>query len=265
MIIAVHSYKGGTGKTLISLNLAALFAKMGKRVCLIDLDLRAPSLCTTFGKRNRFWVNDYLSKACTIENVLTDCSSNIALKGKLCVGLANPSIEAIREMTAKDRKWEMEALGRLVSLRRVLMDDLHFDYVFFDTSPGLQYSSINAVITADLALVVTTTDEAESEGTRLMIRDLYDLFAKKTAIIINKIDSECLSAMSLRDGLIKIGSRQWPIVGALPCFCDILEDEGRCIYTVEKPNHPFSLMLQEMAKKLEKLQPATSYGLCQIS
>ena len=28
-IIAVHSYKGGTGKTLLSVNLAATFAKQG--------------------------------------------------------------------------------------------------------------------------------------------------------------------------------------------------------------------------------------------
>jgi MinD-like ATPase involved in chromosome partitioning or flagellar assembly len=43
-IIAVHSYKGGTGKTLLSTNLAATFARLGKKVCLFDLDFRAPSL-----------------------------------------------------------------------------------------------------------------------------------------------------------------------------------------------------------------------------
>ena len=43
-IIAVHSYKGGTGKTLLSVNLAATFAKLGKKVCVFDLDFRAPSL-----------------------------------------------------------------------------------------------------------------------------------------------------------------------------------------------------------------------------
>jgi cellulose biosynthesis protein BcsQ len=31
-IIAVHSYKGGTGKTSMSVNLAASFAKAGKKV-----------------------------------------------------------------------------------------------------------------------------------------------------------------------------------------------------------------------------------------
>ena len=36
-IIAVHSYKGGTGKTLLSVNLAATFAKNGKKVAFLIL------------------------------------------------------------------------------------------------------------------------------------------------------------------------------------------------------------------------------------
>lgn len=102
-------------------NLAIIFAKMGKRVCLLDLDLRAPSLHSTFKNGKKHWVNDFLNKACTIDNVLTDCSTEAMGKGKLLVGLANPSTETIREMAAKDRKWEMEALGRLLSLKMSLL------------------------------------------------------------------------------------------------------------------------------------------------
>jgi MinD-like ATPase involved in chromosome partitioning or flagellar assembly len=48
MIITVHSYKGGTGKTLFSVNLAISLAKRGRKVCLLDLDFRAPSLNAIF-------------------------------------------------------------------------------------------------------------------------------------------------------------------------------------------------------------------------
>lgn len=135
-IIAVHSYKGGTGKTLFSVNLAATFAKSGKKVALFDLDFRAPSLFSILKTNAEFWLNDYLNNTCEVDKVLVDLSSTLPGKGKFFAGLANPSTEAIRDMSSKDRKWEMRALGRLLALRETLLKDKNFDYLIFDTSPG---------------------------------------------------------------------------------------------------------------------------------
>jgi MinD-like ATPase involved in chromosome partitioning or flagellar assembly len=250
VIIALHSYKGGTGKTLLSVNLATLFAKMGKKICLLDLDLRAPSIHSIFKNGTKYWVNDYLSKACKIENVLSDCTSKDMAKGKLLVGLANPSTEAIRDMESKDRKWEMAALGRLFALKTSLLNDMHLDYVFFDTSPGLQYSAINAIVSADIVLVVMSQDKSDVEGTRRMIHDLYELFEKKTGIIINKIPFEYFSAKAQKNNSIKLATHQLPIVGVVPCSCDILAAGGKCLFASEKPNHPFTKTLREIATNL---------------
>ena len=58
-ILAVHSYKGGTGKTLLAVNLASTFAKQGKKVCLFDLDFRAPSLFAILNTPTaECWLND---------------------------------------------------------------------------------------------------------------------------------------------------------------------------------------------------------------
>jgi MinD-like ATPase involved in chromosome partitioning or flagellar assembly len=252
VIIALHSYKGGTGKTLLSVNLATLFAKMGKKVCLLDLDLRAPSIHSFFKNETQYWVNDYLSKACQIEKILSDCASGDMEKGKLFVGFANPSTEAIREMESKDRKWEMEALGRLFALRTSLLNGMRFDYVFFDTSPGLQYSSINAIVSADIVLVVLSQDKSDVEGTRRMMRDLYELFEKKTGIILNKIPLEHLGVAQKNDS-IKLATNQLPIVGAVPCSCDILAAGGKCLFASEKPEHPFTKTLEEIAANLAVL------------
>lgn len=70
-IIAVHSYKGGTGKTLLSVNLAATFAKNGKKVCVFDLDFRAPSLFAILKASNvDYWFNDYLNNTCEVNKTL---------------------------------------------------------------------------------------------------------------------------------------------------------------------------------------------------
>src|SRR4030043_1237790 len=253
-IIAVHSYKGGTGKTLLSLNLAATFAKHGKKVCLFDLDFRAPSLGTILKVEDAdCWLNDYLNGTCDISKVLVDLSSRLQGNGNFFVGLANPSTEAIRDMPAKDRKWEMQALGRLLALRTSLLNEEEFDYLILDTSPGLQYSSINAIVSADLVLVATTFDRSDVDGTKRMLRELYDLFEKKTEIVLNKVLDPSIKT-DKEEAKAKLKEvYQVPLLGIVPCYCDVLRAEGGVVFAQDRPDHPFTKILNEMAIKIDGL------------
>lgn len=253
-IIAFHSYKGGTGKTLLSINLAATYAKQGKSVCLFDLDFRAPSLHAAFASDSvEYWLNEYLDGTCDIKKVLVDLSQQHGNGGRFYAGLANPTTEAIRDVSAKDRKWEMRALGRLLSLKNTLLNDMHLDYLIFDTSPGLQYSSINAIVSADVALVVTTLDTSDIKGTQRMTHELYDLFEKKTGILLNKVPAEMLTSESQKKSLYKKlnNVHTLPILEIIPCFCDILRAGGTHIFAEEKPDHPFTRTLEKIAKRIE--------------
>ena len=55
---------------------------------------------TVFSKNGKdlvkWWLNDFLNGRCTAEQVVMDVSGNYGLKGRLLIGLANPSLEAIR-------------------------------------------------------------------------------------------------------------------------------------------------------------------------
>jgi MinD-like ATPase involved in chromosome partitioning or flagellar assembly len=253
-IIAVHSYKGGTGKTSLSANLAATYARKGKKVCLMDLDFRAPSLHAIFKKQNLdYWLNDYLNGICEIDKVLVDVTKDHGNGGKLFVALANPSTEAIRDMTAKDRKWEMKALGRLLSLRSSLLNEMDLDYIIFDTSPGLQYSSINAIVTADVVLVVTSLDASDINGSQRMTTELYDLFEKKTGILLNKVIAEYLSSEKEQKKFNKYikNIHSLPVLATIPCFCEVLRAAGDFIFTEERPEHPFTETLEDLAAKVE--------------
>ena len=253
-IIAVHSYKGGTGKTLLSVNLAATFAKNGKNVCLFDLDFRAPSLFSILKVENvEYFFNDYLNDSSDAKQVLVDLSSRIPGGGKFFAGLANPATEAIRDMSAKDRKWEMRALGRLLALKKTLLEDQKFDYLIFDTSPGLQYSSINAIVAADFVVVATTGDRSDVDGTKRMLQELYNLFEKKTGLVLNKVlDSTAAATAKKTEMSEKIKTvYHVPMLGIVPCFCEILRAEGNLIFVQDKPDHPFTKILAEMARKIE--------------
>ena len=248
MIIAVHSYKGGTGKTLFSVNLATIYATRGNRVCLLDMDLRAPSLVSTFKNKKDYWINDYLNRLCGIDQVLNDCTPSSIKSGKLFVGLANPSTEAIRNMSAKDRKWEMQALTGLMALKNQFTEKTRFDYVIIDTSPGLQRSSINNIVVADMVLVITSVEKSDLDGTQRMIHDLYPLFEKKTGIIVNKVPEAIMS----KKASLMLDPIHFPIIDFISCSCDILRSGGDSIFALKNTEHPFIQKLQNIAVKIDQ-------------
>lgn len=215
------------------------------------MDFRAPSLFAILKAENvDYWFNDYLNNACEINTALIDMSSKVPGDGKFYVCLANPSTEAIRDMSSKDRKWEMRALGRLLALRESLLSDQKFDYLVFDTSPGLQYSSINAIVTADFVVVATTGDRSDVDGTKRMLAELYNLFEKKTGLVLNKVLDP--SATSRKTELANKVKAEYnvPLLGIVPCFCEVLRAEGNLLFVQDKPDHPFARIITEMAKKI---------------
>ena len=226
--------------------------RAGKKVCVFDLDFRAPSLFAILKTPNAdFWLNDYLNNTCEINKTLIDLSSRIPGNGKFYACLANPSTEAIRDMSSKDRKWEMRALGTTFGSSRNLFKDQKFDYLIFDTSPGLQYSSINAIVAADFVVVATTGDRSDVDGTKRMLAELYNLFEKKTGLVLNKVlDPSATARKTEMQNKIK-ADYQVPMLGMVPCFCEILRAEGNLIFVQDKPDHPFTKIMAEMARKIE--------------
>jgi len=132
---------------------------------------------------------------------------------------------------------------------------MEIDYIIFDTSPGLQYSSINAIVSADIVLVVSGMDISDIKGTQRMIDELYDLFEKKTGLIMNKVFVDFLSTKGHRQDLAKklMNNSNLPIVDMIPCFCDILRTGGTKLFANEDPDHPFVKILNRIATTVEKL------------
>jgi septum site-determining protein MinD len=147
----------------------------------------------------------------------------------------------------------MKALGRLLSLRSSLLNELGLDYIICDTSPGLQYSSINAIVTADVVLVVTSLDASDINGSQRMTTELYDLFEKKTGILVNKVIAEYLSSEKEQKKFDKYihSLHTLPVLATIPCFCEVLRAAGDFIFTEKRPEHPFTETLEELAAKVE--------------
>lgn len=257
-ILAIHSSRGGTGKTTIATNLAVTYAREGLNIALLDLDFRAPSLFSVFSKGIqkpvKRWLNDFMLDRCTLEQALIDVSEDYGLEGKLLIGLANPAIESIRNMMGRSRAWEVAAAKKLFSIRTTLFGELHIDCCILDTSPGIQYSSINGVVSSNVAVVVTTLDSLDVEGVKNMLVEFYDEFEKKSVILMNKVFPQARMWLGneRKESITKLEKAfKRPIIGVIPCYCDVLEVNRATLLAVANPDHPFVKDLQEVARKLE--------------
>ena len=74
-IISTHSFRGGTGKSNTTANLAVLVARAGHRVGVIDTDIQSPGIHVIFQlaeSRVEHALNDYLWGKCAIEEAAYD-------------------------------------------------------------------------------------------------------------------------------------------------------------------------------------------------
>jgi len=79
-IISIHSYRGGTGKSNLTANLANSLVQQGKRVAVIDTDIQAPGLHVLFGmdtQKMGLTLNDYLYGRCSIEQAIYDVTDKL--------------------------------------------------------------------------------------------------------------------------------------------------------------------------------------------
>ncbi|MDP9290201.1 MAG: AAA family ATPase [Thermoproteota archaeon] len=216
--IAFHSYKGGTGKTTLAANFAALLAKKGYRAFLLDLDVYAPSLQSYFNTDPKKWINDFLYDNAELKEVVLDFTPVIdrigggstsnsaetkakAKRGQLWVAFCNAKKEEIYKLeggspaTGKQDTSKIHLLRRFILLRELLISEYHADYVIIDTSPGIRYWSINALAVADTLLLTLKMGDLDIAGTRKLAEEIYGSFTKfgtKSFLLWNRVAGYCI-------------------------------------------------------------------------
>ncbi|WP_319508620.1 MinD/ParA family protein [uncultured Methanolobus sp.] len=246
LTLAVHSSKGGTGKTSIAVNLAVAFASEGKNTCLIDLDLRGPSLSSMFKPETHFWINDFLSGKCSLKDTLNDIKPEMETSGHIYVSFANPDIGEIRDLVSKDRNWQAGALKALMNGKKELAAN-SLDVIIFDTSPGVEYESINAVAASDMVIIVHNDTAACFNCTEQLIKGVYTLLDKKCAIIDNMYHGNCLD-------IIEKSRYGAPVLATIPCMCEIATRSKNEILVHSEPEHLFSKSIMTIKDKIEAMQ-----------
>jgi len=261
-VIAFHSYKGGTGKTTCIVNLAALYASMGKKVCLIDFDIYAPSLTSYFNADPEYHIHDLLSGDAGINQVLVDYTKQLNLPGELHIAFSSPAKDDIHSIEIKyDDNFQLKALRQFLSIKRQLLEKENYDYILLDTSPGIRYWSINALASADILFLMLKINNMDINGTKKMISEIYDSltrFGLKTNLVLNKVPGASPITFYEPQLFEEVKTEieellNLPVFLSIPCFCDIQFNRNEFLWALYKPEHPFSQKLREIPTLLETL------------
>jgi tyrosine-protein kinase Etk/Wzc len=117
--LLVTSSISGEGKSYISTNLAVSFAISGKKVALIDLDIRNPKVTSVMGLLGEPGIVEYLAGKKTAREII----NKTEYENLFVIGAGGESEEAM----------ELILSGKLNDLLLAIQDD--FDYIVMDTSP----------------------------------------------------------------------------------------------------------------------------------
>jgi len=135
--IVVVSAGAGEGKSTTTLNLATVFAQSGKRVLVVDSDLRRPTLHKLLHVNNNLGLTNYLLKQNTIEEIIQTTAVptlHFMASGKLPSG----SMGILGSAQMKEMISEMKK---------------RYDYIFFDSPPILGVSDAS-ILASEVDLVL---------------------------------------------------------------------------------------------------------------
>src|SRR5947209_3174857 len=185
-IVSVHSYRGGTGKSNMTANLATTVALDGKRVGIVDTDIQSPGIHVLFGltegSMNRA-LNDYLWGHCAIEQTAYPITPPEVAAAGGQIYLIPSSIKAGEIARILREGYDV---GMLNDGFQDLLEKLKLDYLFIDTHPGLNEETLLSIAISDVVVLILRPDKQDFQGTAVTVEVARKLNVARMLLIVNK-------------------------------------------------------------------------------
>ncbi|WP_414545423.1 MinD/ParA family ATP-binding protein [Nostoc sp. CCY0012] len=244
-ILAIHSFRGGTGKSNLTANLAVKMALQNKRVAIVDTDLQSPGIHALFAideKITSKTLNDYLWHRSSIADTACDVTSNLAIaQGKVFLIPSSINADEIAKIISEGYNVSLLNSG----LQR-LIKELELDYLFIDTHPGLSRETLLSIAISDLLIVIIRPDRQDFQGTAVTVNIARQLQVSKMMMIVNKTPNR-MDFSSLQQKVER--TYNVPVAGMFPLSEDMAQLGSSGIFCLQYPEHPLTKMLQQVAEK----------------
>lgn len=244
-IISIHSYRGGTGKSNTTANLAAQLAALGHRVGVIDTDIQSPGIHVLFGLREdemNFTLNDYLWGKCEIAKSAYDVTSRLGAPVSGRVFLVPSSIKA-NEIARILR--EGYDVGRLSDGYEDMIRDLRLDVLMIDTHPGLNEETLLSIVISTTVVLILRPDQQDYQGTAVTVDVARKLGVQRLLLLVNKVPQ----SYDMGEVVARVARTYQCEVGAiLPHSDEMMALASAGIFSLRYPTSELSISLQRMAK-----------------
>ncbi|MDR1908832.1 MAG: MinD/ParA family protein [Spirochaetaceae bacterium] len=161
-IVTVTSGKGGVGKTNVSVNMALAYARIGKKVVVMDADLGLANVNVMLNMIPKFNLYHVIRKQKTMREIMVETEYGISI-------VAGASgFSKIANLSEEERQNFITELGTLSNA----------DIIIIDTAAGVSSNVLDFIAAADDAVIVTTPEPTA-------ITDAYGIIK----IIATEIDS----------------------------------------------------------------------------
>lgn len=246
-IVAIHSFRGGTGKSNTTANLVTAIAASGQRVAIIDSDIQSPGIHVLFNlepEKLKYRLNDYLWGNCSITDAAYEVSPDAVKQANGSLFLI-PSSSEVGDITRILQ--EGYDVRLLKNGFRDLVQSLHLDYVFVDTHPGLNEETLLCAAISNILLVILRPDRQDYQGTAVMIDLAHKLKVPKIFIVVNRI-LQNVDFEALRQQIQT--TYETPVVGLLPNCDEMMQLASSDLFYLCYPDHQLTQAIKTVAQKV---------------
>ena len=246
-IISVHSFRGGTGKSNTTANIATLMAARGLRVGVIDTDIQSPGIHVLFGLTEddmHHSLNDFLWGKCDIEETAHDVTKNLQANLKGQIFLIPSSIKAGEIAKVLREGYDV---GLLNDGFHGLIDKLNLDILLIDTHPGLNEETLLSIAVSDALAIILRPDQQDYQGTGVTVEVARRLSVPNMVLLVNKVPA----AFNLAEVKARVEQTyHCPVAAVLPHADEMMTLASAGIFALHYPEHQITAELKNLMTAL---------------
>lgn len=246
-ILSIHSFRGGTGKSNTTACIAALLAKEGHRVGVVDTDIQSPGIHVLFGMEPDSMphaLNDYLWGKCEIQDTAYDVTAQLGADVAGRVFLIPSSIRT-GEITRVLR--EGYDVGLLNDGFAELIEKLSLDVLMIDTHPGLNEETLLSIAVSDALAIIMRPDQQDYQGTGVTVQVARQLEVPRLVLVVNKSPA----AFDPKEIAAKVErAYDCEVAAVLPHCEEMMTLASSGIFVLRYPDHPLTGLYRQVTSRL---------------